>query len=134
MTLTILLCQLLSGLGTAVMLTAVSKALPHLATSDARTGLRQAWPALTVAVVAMAAGAGMWIVADWATRRLNPQVGGGVRACRAWRCAGPAVPPDSGMGRTGRRRPSRAQSTTRSSGAGRSVHLLVRASSPRRSR
>ncbi|PKT73175.1 ABC transporter [Streptomyces populi] len=74
MTVTILLCQLLSGLGTAVMLTAVSKALPHLATSDARTGLRQAWPALTVAVAAMATGAGMWILADWATRRLNPKI------------------------------------------------------------
>lgn len=74
MTITILLCQLLSGLGTAVMLTAVSKALPHLTTSDARTGLWQAWPALTVAVVAMATGAAMWILADWATRRLNPKI------------------------------------------------------------
>ncbi|MFG2891353.1 ATP-binding cassette domain-containing protein [Streptomyces sp. NPDC048248] len=74
MTITIFLCQLLSGLGTAVMLTAVSKALPHLATSDARTGLRDAWPALTVAVIALAAGAGMWILADWATRRLNPKI------------------------------------------------------------
>ncbi|MET7988469.1 ABC transporter ATP-binding protein [Streptomyces sp. NPDC005281] len=74
MTITILLCQVLSGLGTAVMLTAVSKALPHLATSDARSGLRQAWPALSVAVLAMAVGAGMWILADWATRRLNPKI------------------------------------------------------------
>ncbi|MFI0966434.1 ATP-binding cassette domain-containing protein [Streptomyces sp. NPDC021080] len=74
MTITILLCQVLSGFGTAVMLTAVSKALPHLAGSDARTGLRHAWPALTVAVVAMATGAGMWILADWATRRLNPKI------------------------------------------------------------
>ncbi|WP_240529859.1 ATP-binding cassette domain-containing protein [Streptomyces mangrovisoli] len=74
MTITILLCQLLSGLGTAVMLTAVSKALPHLATSDARTGLRAAWPSLAVAVAAMATGAGMWILADWATRRLNPKI------------------------------------------------------------
>ncbi|MEW2168062.1 hypothetical protein AB0912_34505 [Streptomyces sp. NPDC007084] len=74
MTITILLCQLLSGLGTAVMLTAVSKALPHLATSDARAGLAEAWPALIVAVLAMALGAGMWILADWATRRLNPKI------------------------------------------------------------
>ncbi|MFH8492113.1 ATP-binding cassette domain-containing protein [Streptomyces longisporoflavus] len=74
MTITVLLCQLLSGLGTAVMLTAVSKALPELATSDAREGLAAAWPALVVAVVAMAVGAGMWILADWATRRLNPKI------------------------------------------------------------
>ncbi|WUG05534.1 ABC transporter ATP-binding protein/permease (plasmid) [Streptomyces sp. NBC_00467] len=74
MTITILLCQLLSGLSTAVMLTAVSKALPHLATSDARSGLREAWPALTVAVISMALGAGMWILSDWATRRLNPKI------------------------------------------------------------
>ncbi|WP_406396077.1 ABC transporter ATP-binding protein [Streptomyces sp. NBC_00887] len=74
MTVTILVCQLLSGLGTAVMLIAVSEALPELTTSDARTGLREAWPALTVAVVAMATGAGMWILADWATRRLNPKI------------------------------------------------------------
>ncbi|WP_328580445.1 ABC transporter ATP-binding protein [Streptomyces sp. NBC_00370] len=74
MTITILLCQVLSGLGTAVMLTAVSKALPHLATSDARTGLGQAWPALSVAVIAMSLGSGLWILADWATRRLNPKI------------------------------------------------------------
>ncbi|MFJ1895831.1 MULTISPECIES: ATP-binding cassette domain-containing protein [unclassified Streptomyces] len=74
MTITILVCQLLSGLGTAVMLTAVSKAQPHLATSDARTGLKEAWPALAVAVLAMALGAGMWILADRATRRLNPKI------------------------------------------------------------
>ncbi|MFF3617104.1 hypothetical protein [Streptomyces sp. NPDC002580] len=73
MTITIVLCQLLSGLGTAVMLTSVAEALPHL-TTDARTGLGQAWPALAVAVVAMALGAGMWILADWATRRLNPKI------------------------------------------------------------
>jgi ATP-binding cassette subfamily B protein len=78
MTLTILVCQVLSGIGTAVMLTAVSKAMPHLATSDARTGLSRAWPALTVAVVAMALGAGMWILADWATRRLNPKIASAV--------------------------------------------------------
>ncbi|WP_246573999.1 ATP-binding cassette domain-containing protein [Streptomyces genisteinicus] len=74
MTATILVCQVLSGLGTAVMLTAVSRALPHLTASDARTGLTQAWPALTVAVAAMATGSGMWILADWATRRLNPKI------------------------------------------------------------
>ncbi|MEO3852641.1 ABC transporter ATP-binding protein [Streptomyces sp. B8F3] len=78
MTLTILVCQVLSGLGTAVMLTAVAEAMPHLATSDARTGLARAWPALTVAVVAMALGAAMWILADWATRRLNPQIASAV--------------------------------------------------------
>nr|WP_234380658.1 ABC transporter ATP-binding protein [Streptomyces sp. CMB-StM0423] len=78
MTLTILVCQVLSGLGTAVMLTAVAKAMPHLATADARTGLERAWPALTVALVAMALGASMWILADWATRRLNPQIASAV--------------------------------------------------------
>lgn len=74
MAITILVCQLLSGLGTAVMLTAVSKAMPLLATTDPRAGLEGAWPALTVAVIAMATGAGMWILADWATRRLNPKI------------------------------------------------------------
>ncbi|MCL7379799.1 hypothetical protein [Streptomyces sp. 35G-GA-8] len=65
---------MISGLGTAVILTAISKALPHLATLGARTGFREAWPPLTVAVVAMATGAGMWILADWPTRRLNPKI------------------------------------------------------------
>ncbi|MFI6528241.1 ATP-binding cassette domain-containing protein [Streptomyces uncialis] len=74
MALTIVVCQLLSGIGTAVMLTAVAKALPQLMVDDPRQGLAQAWPALTVAVVAMATGASMWILADWATRRLNPQI------------------------------------------------------------
>ncbi|KOV61523.1 ABC transporter [Streptomyces sp. MMG1121] len=74
MAVTILVCQLLSGLGTAVMLSAVATALPKLTASDPRRGLEQAWPALAVAVVAMAVGAGMWILADWATRRLNPQI------------------------------------------------------------
>ncbi|MGW7262316.1 ATP-binding cassette domain-containing protein [Streptomyces sp. NPDC054842] len=74
MALTIVVCQLLSGLGTAVMLTAVAKALPQLMVDDPRQGLAHAWPALTVAVVAMAAGSSMWILADWATRRLNPQI------------------------------------------------------------
>ncbi|MFD8371116.1 ATP-binding cassette domain-containing protein [Streptomyces sp. NPDC059688] len=74
MALTIVVCQLLSGIGTAVMLTAVAKALPRLMADNPRQGLTHAWPALTVAVVAMAAGASMWILADWATRRLNPQI------------------------------------------------------------
>ncbi|MFI0220294.1 ATP-binding cassette domain-containing protein [Streptomyces lydicus] len=74
MVLTIVVCQLLSGIGTAVMLTAVAKALPQLMVDDCRQGLSHAWPALTVAVVAMATGASMWILADWATRRLNPQI------------------------------------------------------------
>ncbi|MER0477254.1 ABC transporter ATP-binding protein [Streptomyces sp. Edi2] len=74
MALTIVVCQLLSGMGTAVMLTAVAKALPQLMVDDPRQGLAHAWPALTVAVVAMATGASMWILADWATRRLNPQI------------------------------------------------------------
>ncbi len=74
MTLTIVVCQLLSGIGTAVMLGSVSRALPQLMVSDPRAGLAHAWPALTVAVVAMATGASMWILADWATRRLNPQI------------------------------------------------------------
>ncbi|MWA08449.1 ABC transporter ATP-binding protein [Streptomyces sp. BA2] len=74
MALTIVVCQLLSGIGTAVMLTAVAKALPQLMVDDPREGLAHAWPALTVAVVAMATGATMWILADWATRRLNPKI------------------------------------------------------------
>ncbi|MFJ8158362.1 ATP-binding cassette domain-containing protein [Streptomyces sp. NPDC094468] len=74
MALTIVVCQLLSGIGTAVMLTAVAKALPQLMTNDPRQGLAHAWPALIVAVVSMATGASMWILADWATRRLNPKI------------------------------------------------------------
>ncbi|WP_326779136.1 ABC transporter ATP-binding protein [Streptomyces sp. NBC_01445] len=74
MALTIVVCQLLSGLGTAVMLSAVAQALPQLMVADPREGLSRAWPALTVGVVAMATGAAMWILADWATRRLNPKI------------------------------------------------------------
>ncbi|MFE0726564.1 ATP-binding cassette domain-containing protein [Streptomyces mutabilis] len=74
MALTIVVCQLLSGIGTAVMLSAVAQALPQLMADDPREGLARAWPALTVAVVAMATGAAMWILADWATRRLNPKI------------------------------------------------------------
>ncbi|MFE0508670.1 ATP-binding cassette domain-containing protein [Streptomyces sp. NPDC058964] len=74
MTITIVVCQLLSGLGTAVMLSAVAEALPELTASEPRQGLQRAWPALAVAVLAMAAGATMWILADWATRRLNPKI------------------------------------------------------------
>lgn len=74
MALTIVVCQLLSGIGTAVMLSAVAQALPQLMVADPRSGLARAWPALAVAVVAMATGAAMWILADWATRRLNPKI------------------------------------------------------------
>ncbi|WP_438272489.1 ATP-binding cassette domain-containing protein [Streptomyces bobili] len=74
MAITIVVCQLLSGLGTAVMLVAVAEALPRLMVSDPRAGLAEAGPALAVAVVAMATGAAMWILADWATRRLNPKI------------------------------------------------------------
>ncbi|MDN0199999.1 ABC transporter ATP-binding protein [Streptomyces sp. S.PNR 29] len=74
MAVTIVVCQLLSGIGTAVMLSAVAEALPRLMVDDPREGLAHAWPALTVAVVAMATGAAMWILADWATRRLNPKI------------------------------------------------------------
>ena len=74
MTITIVVCQLLSGLGTAVMLSAVARALPRLMVPDPREGLTHAWPALAVAVVAMGTGAAMWILADWATRRLNPKI------------------------------------------------------------
>uniref|UniRef100_UPI003F492EEB ATP-binding cassette domain-containing protein n=1 Tax=Streptomyces chartreusis TaxID=1969 RepID=UPI003F492EEB len=74
MALTIVVCQLLSGIATAVMLSAVAQALPQLMVADPREGLARAWPALTAAVVAMATGAAMWILADWATRRLNPKV------------------------------------------------------------
>lgn len=78
MALTIVGCQLLSGIGTAVMLGAVAQALPQLMVADPRAGLARAWPALTVAVVAMATGAAMWILADWATRRLNPKIASAV--------------------------------------------------------
>ncbi|MGJ5893564.1 ABC transporter [Streptomyces sp. V2] len=71
---TIAACQLLSGIGTAVMLGAVAEALPRLMTGDPREGLARAWPALALAVAAMAFGAALSILADWATRRLNPQV------------------------------------------------------------
>ncbi|WP_075737245.1 ATP-binding cassette domain-containing protein [Streptomyces acidiscabies] len=71
---TIAVCQLLSGIGTAVMLGAVAEALPRLMSGDPREGLAQAWPALAVAVAAMAVGAALWILADWATRRLNPKI------------------------------------------------------------
>ncbi|MFC4466864.1 ATP-binding cassette domain-containing protein [Streptomyces xiangluensis] len=74
MAITIVVCQLLSGIGTAVMLSAVARALPQLMVSDPREGLAQAWPALAAAVLAMATGAAMWILADWATRRLNPKI------------------------------------------------------------
>ncbi|MEV0254553.1 ABC transporter ATP-binding protein [Streptomyces sp. NPDC050732] len=74
MTATVVGCQLLSGIGTGVMLAAVARALPQLMVSDPREGLTRAWPALAVAVVAMATGAAMWILADWATRRLNPKI------------------------------------------------------------
>ncbi|MET8689208.1 ABC transporter ATP-binding protein [Streptomyces sp. NPDC004732] len=74
MAITVVVCQLLSGLGTAVMLGAVARALPQLTAADPREGLTRAWPALAVAVVAMATGAAMWILADWATRRLNPKI------------------------------------------------------------
>ncbi|MFG2479210.1 ABC transporter ATP-binding protein [Streptomyces fagopyri] len=71
---TIVGCQLLSGVATAVMLGAVARALPQLAASDPRDGLARAWPDLAVAIVAMAGGAALWILADWATRRLNPKI------------------------------------------------------------
>lgn len=71
---TIVVCQLLSGVATAVMLGAVARALPRLTTSDPRAGLAHAWPALVVAIVAMSGGAALWILADWATRRLNPKI------------------------------------------------------------
>ncbi|MFJ2744862.1 ATP-binding cassette domain-containing protein [Streptomyces sp. NPDC087440] len=75
MVLTVLVCQVLSGIGTAIMLAAVARALPHLFTaSSPAAALHAAWPALVVAGVAQAAGSGAWIGADWATRRLNPQV------------------------------------------------------------
>ncbi|WP_274565212.1 ABC transporter ATP-binding protein [Streptomyces spiramyceticus] len=75
MVITILACQLLSGIGTAVMLAAVARAMQHLfGTDDARTALSAASPALVLAGLALATGSGAWIMADWATRRLNPQV------------------------------------------------------------
>ncbi|MFI1304156.1 ABC transporter ATP-binding protein [Streptomyces sioyaensis] len=75
MVLTILVSQLLSGLGTAVMLTAVARAMkPLVAGGTAAAKFHAAMPALIVAGVAMAVGSAAWILADWATRRLNPQV------------------------------------------------------------
>jgi ATP-binding cassette, subfamily B, bacterial len=75
MVLTILTCQLLSGVGTAVVLAAVAKAMAHLfAGTSPAAALSAAWPALAVAGVAQATGSAAWITADWATRRLNPQV------------------------------------------------------------
>ncbi|NBE56671.1 ABC transporter ATP-binding protein [Streptomyces boluensis] len=75
MVIAILTCQLLSGVGTAVMLAAVAAAMRHLfSAADAGTALRAAWPALVVAAVAQAAGSAAWIGADWATRRLNPKI------------------------------------------------------------
>lgn len=75
MVITILTCQLLSGVGTGVMLAAVAKAMQYLfAASDATTALSAAWPPLMVAGIAQATGSAAWIMADWATRRLNPQV------------------------------------------------------------
>ncbi len=75
MVITIVVCQLLSGIGTFVMLTSVSHALGQLLEADdPRAGLEEALPALAVAVAAMAGGSAAWILADWATRRLNPQV------------------------------------------------------------
>nr|WP_229898255.1 ABC transporter ATP-binding protein [Streptomyces finlayi] len=75
MVVTVLVCQVLSGVGTAIMLAAVAQALPHLLTAPSpAAALDAAWPALVVAGVAQAAGSGAWIAADWATRRLNPQV------------------------------------------------------------
>lgn len=43
MALTIVVCQLLSGIGTAVMLSAVAEALPQLMTAGPREGLARAW-------------------------------------------------------------------------------------------
>ncbi|MFC8263829.1 ABC transporter ATP-binding protein [Streptomyces sp. NPDC005146] len=75
MVVTVLLCQLLSGVGTAVMLASVADAMgPLFGSADAAAGLHRAWPALTVAGVALGVGSTAWLVADWATRRLNPQV------------------------------------------------------------
>jgi ATP-binding cassette, subfamily B, bacterial len=75
MVITIMVCQLFSVIGTFVMLTSVSHALgPLLGADDRRAGLKAAWPSLSTAVVAMAGGAAAWILADWATRRLSPQI------------------------------------------------------------
>ncbi|GFN00575.1 ABC transporter [Streptomyces fulvorobeus] len=72
---TVLVCQVLSGIGTAVMLAAVADAMgPLFGATHPAAGLREAGPSLLVAGVALGAGSGAWIVADWATRRLNPQV------------------------------------------------------------
>lgn len=69
MVVTVLVCQLLSGIGTAVMLASVADAMgPLFGSTDAAAGLHRAWPALTVAGVALGVGSTAWLVADWATR------------------------------------------------------------------
>ncbi len=75
MVLAVLACQLLSGISTAVMLAAVARAMgPLFGAADAQAGLRAAAPALVTAGIATGVGSAAWILADWATRRLNPQV------------------------------------------------------------
>ncbi|MFD7663479.1 ATP-binding cassette domain-containing protein [Streptomyces sp. NPDC059788] len=75
MVVTIAVCQLLAGIGTAVMLTSASRALKTLfRAQDAHQGLTAVWPSLAMAAAATMVSAGAGILADWATRRLNPKV------------------------------------------------------------
>lgn len=77
MVLAVLGCQLAAGAGTAVTLAAVARSMEVLfgAGDPART-VREAAPALLVAAAATGAGAGARLVAEWATRRLNPKIAG----------------------------------------------------------
>ncbi|MEU7159211.1 ATP-binding cassette domain-containing protein [Streptomyces chrestomyceticus] len=75
MVMTIAGCQILSGLAAAVLLTTVSRALKTLLSADdAHQGLAAAWPHLATAAGAMLISASAAIFAEWATRRLNPQI------------------------------------------------------------
>ncbi|MEY6567214.1 ABC transporter ATP-binding protein, partial [Streptomyces sp. PGLac3x] len=77
MVLAVLGCQLAAGAGTAVTLAPLAPYLGVLvgAGDPART-VREAAPALLVAAAATGAGAGARLVAEWATRRLNPKIAG----------------------------------------------------------
>ncbi|WP_063759449.1 MULTISPECIES: ATP-binding cassette domain-containing protein [Streptomyces] len=75
MVMTIAGCQLLSGLAAAVLLTTISRAMKTLlSASDAHRGLAAAWPHLVTAAGAVLVSASAAIFAEWATRRLNPQI------------------------------------------------------------
>lgn len=75
MVLAILTCQLLSGVATALALTAVARAMKALLEAPGvDQALAQTWPSAVLAAAATGVGSTAWIVADWATRRLNPKI------------------------------------------------------------